>query len=35
MYGYYGVKRLMKMLEKAIEEKADLRKMIEEYGAVV
>lgn len=35
MYGYYGVKRLMKMLEKAIEEKADLKKMIEEYGAVV
>lgn len=35
MYGYYGVKRLMEMLEKAVEEKADLRKMIEEYGAVV
>lgn len=35
MYGYYGVRRLMDMLEKAIEEKADLRKMIEEYGAVV
>lgn len=35
MYGYYGVQRLMKMLEKSIEEKADLRKMIEEYGAVV
>lgn len=35
MYGYYGVRRLMEMLEKSIEQKADLRKMIEEYGAVV
>lgn len=35
MYGYNGVRRLMAMLEKAIVEKADLRKMIEEYGAVV
>lgn len=35
MYGYYGVRRLMHMLQKAVEEKADLRKMIEEYGAVV
>ncbi len=35
MYGYYGVRRLMEMLEKAVDEKADLRKMIEEYGAVV
>lgn len=35
MFGYYGVRRLMEMLEKAVEEKADLRKMIEEYGAVV
>ncbi len=35
MYGYYGVKRLMQMMEQAIVKKADLRKMIEEYGAVV
>ena len=35
MYGYYGVIRLMNMLEQSVEEKADLRKMIEEYGAVV
>ena len=35
MYGYYGVCRLMEMLEKSVEQKADLRKMIEEYGAVV
>ena len=35
LYGYYGVRRLMEMLGKAIEEKADLKKMIEEYGAVV
>ena len=35
MYGYYGVRRLMEMLEKAVLEKADLKKMIEEYGAVV
>lgn len=35
MYGYHGVRRLMEMLEKSVEEKADLRKMIEEYGAVV
>lgn len=35
MYGYFGVKRLMAMLEKSIEQKADLKKMIEEYGAVV
>ena len=28
-------RRLMEMLEKSIEEKADLKKMIEEYGAVV
>ncbi len=35
MYGFYGVRRLMSMLEKSIEKKADLRKMIEEYGAVV
>lgn len=35
MYGYYGVRRLMAMLEKSIEQKADLKKMIEEYGAVV
>ena len=35
MYGYYGLIRLMNMLEQSITEKADLRKMIEEYGAVV
>lgn len=35
MYGYYGVRKLMSMLEKSIEQKADLKKMIEEYGAVV
>lgn len=35
MYGYYGVMKLMEMLEKSVEEKADLRSMIEEYGAVV
>ena len=35
MFGYYGVRRLMEMLEKSIEEKADLKKMIEEYGAEV
>lgn len=35
MYGYYGVRKLMGMLEKSIEEKADLKKMIDEYGAVV
>ncbi len=35
MYGYHGVRRLMDMLEKSIEEKADLKKMIDEYGAVV
>ena len=35
MYGYHGVRRLMAMLEKSIEEKADLKKMIDEYGAVV
>lgn len=35
MYGFYGVIRLMKMLREAILEKADLRRMIEDYGAVV
>lgn len=35
MYGFYGVRRLMEMLEKSVDQKADLRKMIEEYGAVV
>lgn len=35
MYGYYGVCRLMEMLENAISQKANLKKMIEEYGAVV
>ena len=35
MFGYYGVRRLMEMLEKSTEQKADLKKMIEEYGAVV
>lgn len=35
MYGYYGVIRLMKMLEQSVTEKADLKKMIEEFGAVV
>lgn len=35
MYGYYGVRRLMRMLERAVEQKADLKYMIEEYGAVV
>lgn len=35
IYGYYGVIRMMNMLEQSVEEKADLRKMIEEYGAVV
>lgn len=35
MFGYHGVRRLMDMLGKAVDEKADLRKMIEEYGAVV
>lgn len=35
MYGYYGVIKLMQMLRKAIAKKADLRKMIEDYGAVV
>lgn len=35
MYGLQGIKRLMTMLENAVKEKADLRKMIEEYGAVV
>jgi len=35
MYGFYGVRRLMQMMEDSIKQKADLRKMIEEYGAVV
>ena len=35
MYGFYGVIRLMRMLREAILEKADLRRMIEDYGAVV
>lgn len=35
MFGYDGVQRLMHMIEKAVDKKADLRKMIEEYGAVV
>lgn len=35
MYGFYGVKRLMEMMANSIKKKADLRKMIEEYGAVV
>ncbi|MBP3930717.1 MAG: hypothetical protein J6D47_14300 [Peptostreptococcaceae bacterium] len=35
MYGYYGVRKLMEMIDKSVDEKADLKKMIDEYGAVV
>ncbi len=35
MFGYYGVKTLMSMMEAAMDATADLRALIEDYGMVV
>lgn len=35
LYGYHGVRLLMEMIEESIKEKADIRKLIEEYGGVI
>ena len=35
MFGYYGVKALMRMMESAMDTQADLSAMIEAYGLVV
>ena len=35
MFGYHGVRVLMDSMSKAMEEKADIRKLIEQYGGIV
>ncbi len=35
LFGYDGVRRLMNMMSEAVETKADLQKMIKEYGLVI
>ena len=35
LFGYDGVRRLMDMMVSALDEKADLERMIKEYGLVI
>jgi len=35
LFGYDGIRRLMDMMVSALDEKADLERMIKEYGLVI
>ena len=35
LFGYYGIRRLMELMEEAADTVIDLRVLIEDYGLVV